>query len=125
MKTRTMIGITGFILTLAVMIPLLFVLSRGAVSTNQFVVIVAAVLLLVLWTIPYAAIVDPWLRRNVGALFGVTIEWRGTSKSMSWTPVEETGCLSGLFIDLLGYLFIILWLLPLAATIALAWWLRR
>jgi len=125
MKTRTMIGITGFILTLAVMIPLLFVLSRGAVSTNQFIVIVAAVLLLVLWTIPYATIVDPWLRRSVGALFGVTIEWRGTSKSMSWTPVEETGCLRGLFIDLLGYLFVILWLLPLVAILALAWWLRR
>ena len=125
MKTRTMIGITGFILTLAVVIPLLFSLSRGAVGTNQFVVIVAAVLLLVLWTIPYATIVDPWLRRSVGALFGVTIEWRGTSKSMSWTPVEETGCLSGLFIDLLGYLFVILWLLPLVAILALAWWLRR
>ena len=125
MKTRSIVGIASFILTLAVVIPLLFSLSRGAVSTNQFVVIVSAVLLLVLWTIPYATIVDPWLRRSVGALFDVTIEWRGTSKSMSWTPVEETGCLSGLFIDLLGYLFIILWLLPLAATIALAWWLRR
>lgn len=91
MKTRATVGTVAFILTIAVMIPALFLLSRGAVSANQYFVIVATVLLLVLWTIPYATLVDPWLRRGVGALFNVTIEWRGASNSLSWTPVQETG----------------------------------
>ena len=124
MRTRTIFGTSGFVLTTAVMIPLLFFLSRGTVSTNHYFVIVSAVLLLVLWTIPYATLVDPWLRRCVGAVLNVTIEWRGTSRSMSWTTVEETGCLASLFIDLLGYLFIILWLIPFGGAIALVLWLR-
>ncbi|MEP6911822.1 MAG: hypothetical protein ABI923_03655 [bacterium] len=125
MKPRAIFGIAGFVLTIAVMVPVLFFLSRGAVSTNQFVVITSAVLLLVLWTIPYVTLVDPLLRRGVGALFNVTIEWRGTSKSISWTPVEDMGCLTGLFIDLLGYFFIILWLLPFGAAVAMVLWLRH
>ena len=125
MKRLTTVGIAGFALTLAVMIPVLFFLSRGAVSTNQFIVILSTVLLLVLWTVAYVTLVDPLLRRAVGALFNRTIEWQGTSQSISWTPVEEAGCLTGLFITLLGYAFIILWLLPFGASIALIWWLRR
>ncbi len=118
-------GIAALGLTLVLMIPFLFVLSRNAISANQYFVIVAAVLLLVLWTIPYATLIDRWLRRSVGALFNVKIEWRGTSKSMSWTPDEETGCLTGLFIDLLGYFFIILWLVPFAGATGLVLWLRH
>src|SRR5260370_26995647 len=84
-------GIAALGLTLVLMIPFLFVLSRNAIGANQYFVIVASVLLLVLWTIPYATLIDPWLRRSAGALFNVKLEWRGTSKSMSWTPDEETG----------------------------------
>ena len=125
MKTRAIFGIAGFVLTIAVMIPLLFFLSRGAVSTNQYLIIVSAVLALVLWTIPYVTVVDPCLRRGFGALFGTTIEWRGPSKSISWTPAEETGCIASLFIDLLGYFFIILWLAPFGAAIGLMLWFRH
>ncbi len=113
------------VLTLVVMIPVLFVLSRSTVSPNQFILIVSAVLLLVLWTIPYVTLVDPLLRRGVGALFNVTIEWRGTSKSLAWTTDEEAGCILGVFIDLLGYFFIFLWLLPVGAAVALVLWLRH
>ena len=125
MKTRAIVGITSMVLTLAVIIPVLFFLSRGTVSPNQFGVIVACVLFLVLWTIPYVTLVDPLLRRAVGALFNVTIEWRGIGKSISWTPAEKTGCILGLFIDLLGYFFIVLWLLPLGAAIGLVLWFRH
>ena len=125
MKTRTIFGITGLVLTLVVMIPVLFFLSRGAVSSNQFGVIVGCVLLLVLWTISYMTLVDPLLRRAVGAVFNVTIEWRGPSSSISWTPAEKTGCILGLFIGLLGYIFIVLWLLPFGAAIALVLWFRH
>lgn len=125
MKPRAVFGIAGFVLTIALMIPALFFLSRGAVSTNQYVGIVSAVLALVLWTIPYVTLVDPWLRRGVGALFGTGIEWRGTSSSMSWTPLEKTGCLASLFIDLLGYFFILLWLAPPGAVIVLVLWFRH
>lgn len=119
------LGIAALLLTLGLMIPILFILSRGTVNTNQFILIVSGVLLLVLWTITYATLVDPWLRRDVGALFNVTIEWRGPSKSLSWTPVQKTGCMAGLFIDLLGYFFIVLWLMPFAAAIGLVLWLRH
>jgi len=119
------LGIAALALTLVLIIPFLFVLSRNAVSTNQYFAIVSAVLLLVLWTIPYATLIDPWLRRSVGSLFNTSIEWRGTSKSMSWTSGEETGCITGLFIDLLGYLFIVLWLVPFAGAIGLVFWLRH
>ena len=119
------VGLVALGLTLVLTLPFLFFLSRSAVSPNQFIIIVAAVLLLVLWTVAYVTLVDPLLRRAVGALFNRTIQWRGTSKSISWTPVEETGCLTSLFIDLLGYAFIILWLLPFGAAIALIWWFRH
>jgi hypothetical protein len=122
MKTRTTVGIAGFVLTLIVMIPILFFLTRDGVNRNQFVVIVSAVLLLVLWTIPYITLIDPLLRRAVGGLFNLTIEWRGVTNSISWTPLEETGCLLGLFLHLLGYFFIFLWLVPFAAAIVLFWW---
>lgn len=118
-------GIAGFALTLIVTIPILFFLTRDAVNRSQFVVIVSAVLLLVLWIIPYMTLVDPFLRRAVGALLSLTIEWRGVTNSISWTPLEETGCLLGLFLDLLGYFFIILWFVPPAAAIGLALWLRH
>ena len=125
MKTRAIFGILGFVLTVAVMIPVLFVLSRGDLSTNQFVLIVSGVLLLVLWTIPYMTLIDPLLRRAAGAVFGVTIEWRGPRNSLSWTPVEATGCLSELVIGSLGYLLIVLWFVPFGAAIALVFWLRH
>lgn len=125
MTTRTTMGIAGFVLTLIVTIPILFFVTREEVNRSQFVVIVSAVLLLVLWTIPYITLVDPSLRRAVGALFNRTIEWRGVTNSISWTPLEETGCLLGLFLDLLGYLFLILWFVPFAAAIGLLLWLRH
>jgi len=98
------LGIVALLLTLVLTMPMLFIMSRGSVNTNQFILIVSRVLLLVLWTIPYATLVDPWLRRSVGKLFNVTIEWRGTSNSLSWTPVRETGWIARLFMDLLGIL---------------------
>jgi hypothetical protein len=113
------------VLTLVLTIPILFILSRNTVNTNQFILIVSVVLLFVLWTIPYATLVDPWLRRTVGALFNVTIEWRGPTNAKSWTPVEKTGCIRGLVLDLLGYFFILLWLLPFGAAIALVLWFRH
>ena len=119
------LGLVALVLTLVLMIPVLFILSRNTVDTSQFILIVSAVLLLVLWTIPYATLVDPLLRRGVGTLLKLHIEWRGPSKSIAWTPVEETGCLLSLFIDALGYFFIILWFLPFAAAIGLALWLRH
>jgi uncharacterized membrane protein len=125
MKSRAIFGISGFVLTIAITIPVLFFLSRGSVGASQYLAIVTAVLALVLWTIPYATLVDPWLRRCVGALFRVTIAWSGTSKSMSWTPAAETGCLAGFIIGLLGYFFLILWFVPFALAIGLILWLRH
>ena len=125
MKSRTVAGVAAFLLTMALMIPVLFVLSRGAVSTNQFALIVSGVLLLVLWTIAYVTLIDPTLRRVAGAVFGVTIEWRGPRNSLSWTPVEATGCLSDLVIGSLGYLLIVLWFVPLAAAVVLVLWFRH
>ena len=119
------LGLVALALTLVLMTPVLFILSRNSVDTSQFILIVSAVLSFVLWTIAYATLIDPLLRRGIGALFGTTIEWRGPSKSIAWTPVEETGCLLSLFIDALGYFFIILWFLPFAAAIGLALWLRH
>ena len=124
MKSRVIFGISGLVLTIVIMLPTLF-LSRGAVGAGQYLAIVGAVLGLVLWTIPYATLVDPWLRRCVGALFNLTIVWRGTSKSLSWTPLEKTGCLAGLFIDLLGYFFLLLWFVPFVAAIGLLLWFRH
>ena len=115
----------GKSLTTIFMIPLLFVLSRGTIGTNQYFIIVTGVLLLVCWTIPYATLVDPLLRRGAGSLLNVNIQWRGSSNSIAWTPVEETGCLLSLFIDLLGYFFIALWFVPFAAVIVLVLWLRH
>ena len=125
MKNRTIAGGAGLLLTMALMIPVLFVLSRGAVSTNQFALIVSAVLLLGLWTIAYVTLIDPALRRVAGAVFGVTIEWRGARNSLSWTPAEATGCLSELVIGSLGYLLIGLWFVPPAAAVVLVLWFRH
>ena len=119
------LSIVALVLVLMLTMPILFILSRNSVNSSQFILIASAVLLLVLWTIPYATLVDPLLRRGVGALFGTTIEWRGTSKSISWTPGGETGCIASLLIDLLGYFFIILWLLPFGAGIVLMLWRRH
>jgi hypothetical protein len=125
MTKRAGVGLAAFALTIMVMIPLLFFLSRKAVSADQYFIIVTGVLLLVFWTIPYATLVDPLLRRGVGSLLNVNIQWRGPSSSIAWTPVEETGCLLSLFIDLLGYVFIALWFVPFAAVIGLVLWLRH
>ncbi len=47
------LGIVALVLTLVLTIPILFILSRNTVNTNQFILIVSVVLLFVLWTIPY------------------------------------------------------------------------
>src|SRR5437867_2017586 len=125
MTKRAGVGVAAFALTIMFTIPLLFLLSRDAIGTNQYFIIVAGVLLLVFWTIPYATLVDPLLRRGVGTLLNIKIQWRGSSNSIAWTPVEETGCLLSLFIDLLGYFFIALWFVPFAAVIVLVLWLRH
>ena len=119
-----MIGILALVLTLALLIPVLFFVTRGAVSQNEFVFILAGVLALVLWTIPYATLVDPALRKLVGTLFGTEIGWGGTTNALHWATPQEVGCLASLFVELLGYFFIILWFVPPAA-IALVLWLRH
>ncbi|HYW70845.1 MAG TPA: hypothetical protein VE961_07420 [Pyrinomonadaceae bacterium] len=124
MKTRGTVGIVALALTLGLMIPVLFFVTRGAVSQNQFIVILAGGLALVLWTIPYATLVDPALRKLVGAVFGTEIGWGGTSNALHWATSQEAGCLASLFVELLGYFFIILWFVPPAA-IVLVLWLRH
>ena len=124
MKTRGMIGILALVLTLGVLLPVIFFITRGAVSQNQFIVIAAGVLALVVWTIPYATLVDPALRKIVGALFGTEIGWGGTTNARHWDAGQEFGCISNLFIELLGYVFIILWFVPPAA-IGVVIWLRH
>src|SRR5436190_15789211 len=103
MKTRGMVGIVAVVLTLGLLIPVLFFVTRGAVSPNQFIVITGGVLALVVWTIPYATLVDPALRKVVGAVFGTKIEWGGTSNSLHWDTPQEFGCIPSLFVELLGY----------------------
>ena len=107
------------------MIKVLFLLSQSTVSSYQFVLIVGSVLLLVLWTVAYVAAVDPLLRRVVGSIFGLNIQWRRSGSTTSWTPEEKTGCILGLFIDLLGYAFIVLWLVPFAAAVIAVLWFRH
>jgi hypothetical protein len=124
MKTRGMVGILAMVLTIFVMIPVLFFVTRGAVSQNQFIVIAVGVLAMVVWTIPYATLVDPALRKVVGAVFGTEIGWGGTTNSLHWATSQEFGCISSLFVELLGYFFIILWFVPPAA-IAVVLWLRH
>jgi len=124
MKTRGVVGVVALLLTLCLLMPVLFFVTRGAVSPNQFVRIAVAVLALVLWTIPYATLVDPALRKIVGAVFGTEIGWGGTTNSLHWATPQELGCISTLFVELLGYLFIILWFVPPVA-IAVVLWLRR
>jgi hypothetical protein len=119
------VGLVALALTLGLALPVLFILTRSSTSPNQFITIAIGVLLLVLWTIVYVTLVDPVLRRVAGSVFQRTIEWRGTSQSLSWTAVEETGCLVSLLVALLGYFFIALWLLPFGAGVALIWWISR
>ena len=124
MKTRGMVGILALVLTLGLLMPVLFFVTRGAVSSNQFIVITLGVLALVVWTIPYATLVDPALRKIVGAVFGTEIGWGGTTNARHWDAGQEFGCISNLFIEMLGYFFVILWFVPPAA-IALVLWLRH
>jgi hypothetical protein len=124
MKTRGIVGILALVLTLGLLIPVLFFVTRGAVSQNQFIVIAAGVLTMVLWTIPYATLVDPALRKVVGAVFGTEIGWGGMTNSLHWATSQEFGCIGSLFVELLGYFFIILWFVPPAA-IAVVLWLRH
>ena len=124
MKTRGIVGILALVLTLVVMIPVLFFVTRGAVGPNQFIRIAAGGLALVVWTIPYATLVDPALRKLVGAVFGTEIGWGGVTNSLHWATPQEFGCIASLFVELLGYFFIILWFVPPAA-IALVLWLRH
>ena len=114
-------GLVGLGLTLMLTLPILFVLTRSAVSTNQFIVIVGVVLLFLIWTVLYALLVDPLLRRLVGNIFNVRIEWRGSSKSIAWTPIESQGCLSEMVVALLGWTLVILWILPFAIMVFLYW----
>ena len=117
-------GLVGLGLTLLLLIPVLFLLTRSAVSTNQFVVIAGVVLLFVMWTSVYVILVDPLLRRSIGSFFNVRIEWRGPSNSIAWTAVEPQGCLREMLIALFGYAFITLWILPFAGAVFLVYWLR-
>ena len=119
-----MVGMLALVLTLGLLIPVLFFVTRGAVGQNQFIVIAAGVLAMVVWTIPYATLVDPALRKVVGAVFGTTIGWGGTTNSLHWDTGQEFGCIASLFVELLGYFFIILWFVPPAA-IAVVLWLRH
>ena len=125
MKTRPIVGIAGLVLTLAVMLPAVFLISRGSVSKQLYLAITVAVLGFVVWVIAYAALVDPLLRRGAGALLGTRIEWQGTGSSILWTPVEKKGCLAELTAAFLGYVFITLWLLPYAVALILIWWSQR
>ena len=118
-------GLIGLGLTLLLTIPILFVLTRGTVGTNQFIVIVGVVLLFLIWTVLYALLVDPLLRRLVGNIFNVRIEWRGPSKSIAWTPVESQGCFSEMVIALLGWTFVILWILPFVVVVFFVYWARH
>src|SRR5215510_103787 len=122
MKRRAIIGMAAFALTTCVMLPVLFLLTRNAVTSSQFLLIVIAVLSLVLWTIPYITLIDPKLRQLSGAALGQTIEWRGTTNSLSWTPSNEAGCFTSLLIDLLGYFFIGVWFFPFAVILAVLFW---
>ena len=124
MKTRGIVGILAFVVTIVVLLPVVFFVTRGAVSQNQFIIIGAGVLAMVVWTIPYATLVDPALRKVVGAVFGTEIEWGGTTNSLHWATPQEFGCIPSLFIELLGFFFIILWFVPPAA-IAVVLWLRH
>ena len=123
MKTRPLLGIS-LCLTLLVVVPVLFFLTRGIMSSSQFGLIVVAVLSLFLWTVVYVTLFDPLLRRGVGALLNVTIHWSGIGDSISWTHAEAHGCLAGFFIGLLGYLFLFLWIVPFVAAVGLVFWLR-
>ena len=124
MKTRLIVGLSSMVLTFGVLIPVLFFLTRGSVSSKVFLLIVASVLLLVLWTVAYVTLFDPLLRRAVGTLFNVTISWSGPSSSIAWTPAEKTGCLAELSIGLLGYLFLFLWIAPFLVAAGAVFWLR-
>ena len=121
MKTRGIVGILAFLLALGVLIPVLFFITRGAVNQNQFIRIAAGVLAMVLWTIPYATLVDPALRKVVGAVFGTEIGWGGTTNSLHWVTSQEFGCIGSLFVELRGYVFIVLWFIPPAAIGVLVW----
>jgi hypothetical protein len=116
--------VAGFAITLALMVPILFIVSRGTVTTNQFVLIVCGVLGFTSWIVVYVKLVDPLLRRAAGALFGVAIETRGgRNGAAAWEPLESQGCLLEVFIGLLGYVCIALWLAAFAGAIGLVLWL--
>ena len=122
MKKAALIGLG---ITLLLVIPTLYFLTRTSVSTNQFVVITGVVFLFVLWTVIYMIRVDPLLRRLIGGVFNVRIEWSGPGNSIAWTAVEPTGCLHEMLIGAFGYVFIALWILPFAGAVFLVYWLRR
>ena len=114
-------ALAGLGVTLLLVIPLLFVLTRKAAGTNRVIVITGVVLLFVLWTALYAMLVDPLLRRFIGGIFMVRIEWRGPGNSIAWTAAEPQGCLREMLIALFGYVFLTLWILPFAGAVFLAY----
>ena len=111
-------ALAGLGITLLLVLPILFVLTRRA-GTNRIVVITGVVLLFALWTALYVMLVDPLLRRLMGRTLNARIEWRGPSNSIAWTAAEPQGCLREMLIAGFGYLFLALWILPFAGVVFL------
>jgi hypothetical protein len=127
MKTRPLIGLITILLTLAVIVPLIFFLSRGVIPANQFLLIALGILALLLWVIPFVTLVDPLLRRGVGSILNLNIVWRGrgAGRAASWTAMEKSGCLTGIALEALGYFFLLIWYLPWLGVIGIVWWIWR
>ena len=114
-------ALAGLGITLLLVIPILFVLTKSAAGTNRIVVITGVVLLFALWTALYVMFVDPLLRRMMGGIFMVRIEWRGPGNSIAWTAAEPQGCLREMLIAVFGYVFLTLWILPFAGVVFLVY----
>ena len=114
-------ALAGLGITLLLVLPILFVLTRRAAGTNRIVVITGVVLLFVLWTALYVMLVDPLLRRLMGRTLNVRIEWRGPSNSIAWTAAEPQGCLREMLIALFGYVFLAIWVLSFAGVVFLVY----
>jgi hypothetical protein len=108
-------GIIGLVVTLLVVIPVVFLISRPVIGTKQALSAVAFGLVVLVWGFVYVLAIDPWLRRGIGSLFNTKIEWSGDS----WEAGEGTGCLASLVLFFLCYFFIVL--LVVTPAILLAW----
>ena len=111
-------GIIGLVVTLLVVIPLVFLISRPVIGTKQALSAVAFALVVAAWAFAYVLAIDPWLRRGIGSLFNIKIEWTGTTNG-GWDAGGETGCLARLVIYFLGYVFMLL--LVVMPALLLGW----